>query len=58
MADKVQVEVLGKSSAEVAHQMAIQILITVEGKKWEQITRKEYLNTHAQAVDALKGIEI
>jgi hypothetical protein len=56
MAEKVEVEVLGKSTAEVAHQMAVQILVTVEGKSWEQVTRKDYLNAHADAVDALRGI--
>jgi hypothetical protein len=35
--------------------MAIQILVTVEGKKWEQINRKDYLNAHVDAFFALQG---
>jgi hypothetical protein len=56
MADKLEVEVTGKSKAEVAHQMAIQILFSVESKKWGQFSRTEYLNAHADAVDALQGV--
>jgi len=56
MADKIDVQVTGKSVAEVAHQMAIQILQSVEKKSWDQISRKDYLNAHADAVDALRGI--
>ena len=55
MADKIEVEVTGKSPAEVAHQMAIQILINVETKKLSQISRKDYLNAHVDAVLALRG---
>jgi len=34
MADKMNVEVTGKSKYEIAHQMALQILTNVERRTW------------------------
>jgi hypothetical protein len=33
--------------------MAVQILTVIEKKKWEQVSRKKYLETHSQAIYAL-----
>jgi hypothetical protein len=56
MADKLEVEVTGKSKYEVAHNVAINILTILEKKKLSDVTRKEYLHTVADAIDALHGI--
>jgi hypothetical protein len=55
MTDKADIQVTGKSKEEVAHQMAIQILVTVENKKLSGMSRKEYLDAHTDAVHALRG---
>ncbi len=55
MAETIDVQVTGKSEAEIAHQMAIQILVTVENKSLSKITRSEYLNAHVDSVYALRG---
>jgi len=54
MAD-IEVKAIGKSEAEVAHEMAIEILLNVEGKSFKAIARAEYLNAHVDAVHALRG---
>jgi hypothetical protein len=54
MAD-IEVKAIGKSDAEIAHQMAHEILFSLEKKKWETITRAEYLMAHAEAILALRG---
>jgi hypothetical protein len=56
MADKIDVQVTGKSMAEVAHTMAHHILVAIERKNWTEISRKDYLNAHAQSVEALRGV--
>lgn len=58
MADKIDVEVTGKSKAQVAQEMARLILVTLEkkGAHFDGVTRKEYLKTVAQCVDALNAI--
>jgi hypothetical protein len=55
MADTMEVEVTGKSKYEVAHEMAVQILTILEGKKWGQggITKAEYLKTHYECIRVL-----
>jgi hypothetical protein len=58
MAEKIDVQVTGKSKYEVAHLMAVQILTVIEKKKLEQVTRQEYLNAHADASDALGGVHV
>ena len=57
MAEKIEVEVTGKSKSEIAYEMTRLIYITLEKKShYEGVTRKEYLKTIAQCVDALNGI--
>ena len=57
MAETVQVEIGGKSKSEVAYEMARLILTSLEAKeRYKDVTRKEYLRTVAQCVDALNGI--
>jgi len=55
MADTVDVQVTGKSKEEIAHQMAMHLLINIGGKKLSEISRKDYLNAHVDAVLALSG---
>ena len=55
MADKVDVEVTGKSKYEVAHEMAMQILLTVESRKWGSFNRADYLKAHYDALMVLEG---
>ena len=55
MADKLDVQVTGKSKYEVAHQMAINI-IRAESKDVKE--RKAYFNAVAEAIDALSGIRL
>jgi hypothetical protein len=54
MADKLDLEVTGKSKYEVAHQMASQILFSIEKKKWDNVTRTEYLRAHYDAMRVLE----
>ena len=57
MAEKIEVEVTGKSKSEVAYEMARLIYVTLEQKShYHGVTRNEYLKTIAQCVDALNGI--
>jgi hypothetical protein len=53
MADKV--EIGGRSKYEVAHRIAL-ALLSIDGKKGPNLTRKEYLTAIADAMDALSGI--
>jgi hypothetical protein len=55
VAEKIEVDVTGRSKYEIAHLMAVQILTVLEKKKLEQATRQEYLNAHAEAIIALNG---
>ena len=57
MADKIDVDVTGKSKYEVAQAMAIDILFRIEKKTdWDKFNRKDYLHAVAEAMDALHGI--
>lgn len=57
MADNLQVEVTGKSKAEVAQEMTRLIFVTLEKKPhYEGVNRLEYLKTVVQCVDALNGV--
>ena len=47
---------LPKSDAEVAHEMARVILISIEDKSLKTLKRNDYLNTVVQCVAALKGV--
>ena len=53
MAD--QVVVSGKSQAEVAHQMAVELLTRLEAKTLTEISRKDYLKAHYDCVRVLAG---
>jgi hypothetical protein len=54
MTDKASLELASKS--QVAVQMAETIIISIENKSWDKITRDQYLRTVVQCVDALNGI--
>lgn len=55
MAD-IEVKAIGKSEAEVAHEMAMHLLMNVQSNKsLKDVTRAEYLNAHVDAVMALRG---
>ena len=54
MADEVAVS--GKSTAQVAHEMTIQLLTNVENKTLKELTRKEYLQTHVDCVLHFVGV--
>jgi hypothetical protein len=55
VAENLNVQVTGKSKYEVAHEMAIQILVSVEGKNWSTIKREDYLKAHYDALVVLDG---
>ena len=55
MADRIDVDVTGKSKFEVAEEMAYHILINMEKKSWETVKREEYLQLIADCIDALSG---
>ncbi len=56
MADKIDVEVTGKSKFEVAQGMAFDILFRIEKKDgWGSTTRAEYLNAVVDSMLALGG---
>ena len=57
MADKVNVELGGKSKYEVAQMMARQIL-ELEGKWDQKLTRQEYLATVLQCIGTLNGAKM
>jgi hypothetical protein len=50
-----QVVISGKSHAEVAHQMALELLTKLEGKTLTEISRKDYLKAHYDCVMVLAG---
>lgn len=58
MADRIDVEVTGKSQYEVAHEMARSILINMEGRETKSIKRQEFLHLVADCIDALRGIKV
>lgn len=55
MADKVEVEVVGKSKYETAHQMALNIITVVEKKKLGEVSRDHYLKAVSDSIHALSG---
>ncbi|KYK47670.1 hypothetical protein A1D31_30100 [Bradyrhizobium liaoningense] len=55
LADKVNVELGGKSKYEVARQMADTILFSIEGKRMDGITRKEFLKAVEDCMTVLNG---
>jgi hypothetical protein len=58
MADKIEVEVTGRSKYEIAHLMAMNVLRDCEKKQLSAITRKDYFNAVADAIDALAGVRV
>lgn len=56
MADKIDVEVTGRSKYEIAHQIAINIISGCEDSSISKVGRKHYLNAVADAIDALHSI--
>ncbi|MCK1706132.1 hypothetical protein IVA86_33205 [Bradyrhizobium sp. 146] len=57
MAEKVTVDLGGKSKYEVAHTIALQIITVVEGKNLADVSRQHYLHAIADAIDALHSIK-
>jgi hypothetical protein len=56
MADKIDVDVTGKSKYEVAQGMAYDILFRIEEKNgWKAASRTEYLNAVVDSIQALSG---
>lgn len=53
MADTLALKV--NSMEQVAVDMAGNILIAMEHREWSSITRKEYLQTVAECINALRG---
>ncbi|MEH2557594.1 hypothetical protein V1286_005123 [Bradyrhizobium algeriense] len=58
MAERIDVEVTGKSQFEVAYEMARFILINMEGRHVKSIKRQEFLHLVADCIDALRGIKV
>lgn len=58
MAEKIDVEVTGKSLFEVAYEMARIILVNVEGRQVKNIKRQELLHLVADCIEALRGIKV
>jgi hypothetical protein len=58
MAERVDVEVTGKSQFEVAYDMAKFILINMEGRQVKSIKRQEFLHLVADCTEALRGIKV
>ncbi|MEH2501333.1 MULTISPECIES: hypothetical protein [unclassified Bradyrhizobium] len=58
MAERIDVEVTGKSQFEVAHEMARFILINMEGRQVKSIKRHEFLHLVADCIEALRGIKV
>lgn len=42
----------------VAYKMAVDILLRIEGRDWNKLTREEYLNTVFQCIRTLKGLPL
>jgi hypothetical protein len=53
MTEKLEVQFTGRSKYEVATMMADKILITLENKTNDKISRKEYLATVAECIAVL-----
>lgn len=58
MAERIDVEVTGKSQLEVAYEMARFILINMEGRQVKTIKRREFLDLVADCIEALRGIKV
>lgn len=58
MAERINVEVTGKSQFEVAYDMARYILINMEGRQAKSIKRQELLHLVADCIESLRGIKV
>ncbi|MDE5440834.1 hypothetical protein FXV83_14680 [Bradyrhizobium hipponense] len=58
MAEKIDVEVTGKSQFEVAYDMARFILVNMESRQVKSVKREEFLHLVADCIDALRGIKV
>ncbi|MDE5454141.1 hypothetical protein GWE18_15030 [Bradyrhizobium sp. CSA112] len=58
MAERIDVEVIGKSQFEVAYDMARFILINMEGRRVKSLKRQELLHLVADCIEALRGIRV
>jgi hypothetical protein len=58
MAERIDVDVTGKSQFEVAHEMARFILINMESRQVKKIKRHEFLHLVADCIEALRGIKV
>jgi hypothetical protein len=58
MAERIDVEVTGKSQSEVAYEMARFILINMEGRQVKNVKREEFLHLIADCIEALRGIKV
>jgi hypothetical protein len=58
MAERIDVEVTGKSQFEVAYDMARFILINMEGRRVKGLKRQELLHLVADCIEALRGIRV
>jgi hypothetical protein len=56
VAEKIEVEVVGKSKYEVAHTMAYNIITLIDKKKIGEVSRAEYLKAVRDSIMALEGI--
>lgn len=55
MTEKLEVEVVGKSKYETAHQMAFNIITVIEKKKLSDVSREDYLKAVSLSIQALQG---
>lgn len=58
MAEKLDVDITGKSQFEVAHEMARFILINMESRQVKKIKRHEFLHLVADCIETLRGIRV
>ena len=55
MADSTTFHIAENSPEQVAYKMADKVLIDIERKSWDSITRQEYLDTYADCLNAVQG---
>lgn len=52
---KSEVHIGENSPEQVAFKLTERILITIEQKNWKAISRKEFLDTYAECLEAVRG---
>lgn len=55
MADATVVHIGENSPEKIALEMTDQIIRYIEGKSYDKITRKDYLDTYSECIQAVKG---